>query len=59
MRRQAVKDGPTHLLRLGDADRSAWLDRRQPSPEERANRWLYLLLVIDGQLAGQPGSRPE
>jgi hypothetical protein len=57
--RQAVKDGLAHLLRLDDADRGAWLDRRQPAAAERANWWLYLLVVIDGQIAGQPGPRPE
>jgi hypothetical protein len=57
--RQAVKDGLAHLLRLDDADRGAWLDRRQPAAAERTNWWLYLLLVIDGQIAGQPGPRPE
>jgi hypothetical protein len=60
--RQAVKDGLAHLLRLDDADRGAdrgaWLDRRQPAAAERANWWLYLLVVIDGQIAGQPGPRP-
>jgi helix-turn-helix protein len=30
VRRQAVKDGLTHLLRLGGAERGAWLDRREP-----------------------------
>jgi hypothetical protein len=62
MDRQAVKDGLTHLLRLGDAgrdaDRTAWLDRRQPPPGDRANWWLYLFLVIDGQLAGRLDRRP-
>jgi hypothetical protein len=56
--RQAVKDGLTHLLRLGAADRAAWLDRRQPPSRDRANWWLYLFLVIDGQLAGRPEHRP-
>ncbi len=53
-RRQAVKDGLTHLLRLGGDQREDWLDRRQPPPDERANWWRYLLLVIDRQLGGRP-----
>jgi hypothetical protein len=49
-RRQAVKDGLVHLLQLDEHQRRQWLDRRQPAPHERANWWLYLLLVIDQQL---------
>jgi hypothetical protein len=52
--RQAVKDGLTHLLRLGDIERGGWLDRRQPSPVHRANWWLFLLLVIDQQIRDHP-----
>lgn len=59
VRRQAVKDGLTHLLRLGAAERIAWLDRRQPPPDERANWWLYLLLVSDAQVGVQADGRPD
>lgn len=54
--RQAVKDGLTHLLRLDDAERAAWLDRRQPRPQD-ANWWLYQVLVVDGQIGDRPGER--
>jgi hypothetical protein len=59
VRHQAVKDGLTHLLRLGDAERVTWLDRRQSPPDERVNWWLHLLLVIDAQLGDQPAARPD
>jgi hypothetical protein len=52
-RRQVVKDGLVHLLRFDEHQRGRWLDSRQPAPNERANWWLYLLLVIDQQLDGQ------
>lgn len=58
-RRQAVKDGLAHLLRLDDDQRSGWLDRRQPAADAAANWYLYLLLVIDQQLGDQPGRRPD
>ncbi|NYF60072.1 hypothetical protein [Micromonospora purpureochromogenes] len=57
--RQAIKDGLTHLLRLGDDQRRDWLDRRQPVPSERVNWWLYVLLVIDQQLRHQPRRRAD
>ncbi|WP_156313252.1 hypothetical protein [Micromonospora sp. HK10] len=57
--RQAIKDGLTHLLRLGHSQRRDWLDRRQPAPRERVNWWLHLLLVIDQQLRHQPSRRPD
>ena len=59
VRHQAVKEGLIHLLRLGDVERVAWLDRRQPPPDERVNWWLYLLLVIDAQLGDRPAARPD
>jgi hypothetical protein len=49
-RSQAVRDGLVHLLQLGEQQRPQWLERRQPAPHERANWWLYLLLVIDQHL---------
>jgi hypothetical protein len=55
--RHAVKDGLVHLLRLQEHQRGQWLDRRQPAPQDRANWWLYLLLVIDDQLDNQPGQQ--
>jgi hypothetical protein len=58
-RRQAVKDGLFHLLRLDEHQRGRWLDRRQPAPNERANWWLYLLLVIDQQLDGQSSRQAD
>jgi hypothetical protein len=57
--RQAVKDGLTHLLRLGDIERAGWLDRRQPAPVGRANWWLFLLLVIDQQIRDHPDRAAE
>lgn len=47
-------DGLAYLLRLDLASREEWLDRHQPASEERVNWWLYLLLVIGSQIAGQP-----
>jgi hypothetical protein len=47
---RAVKDGLTHLLRLDDIERAGWLNRRQPQSADRANWWLYLLLVIDERI---------
>ncbi|MEV6266519.1 hypothetical protein AB0L64_05095 [Kribbella sp. NPDC051936] len=58
-RRQAIKDGLVDLLRFDDHRRGRWLDRRQPAPNERANWWLYLLLVIDQQMDGQSRRRAE
>lgn len=52
--RQAVKDGVTHLLQLGDVERVGWLDRRQPPPGDLATWWLYLFLVIDQQVRDRP-----
>ncbi|MEU5725925.1 hypothetical protein ABZ783_29450 [Micromonospora sp. NPDC047738] len=57
--RQAVKDGLAHLLQLDEHLRRQWLDRRQPAPRERANWWLYLLLVIDQQLRDLSGRRTD
>ncbi|MFB9237706.1 hypothetical protein ACFFWC_19455 [Plantactinospora siamensis] len=57
-RRRAVTDGLAHLVRLGDADRVAWLDRRRPDTRD-PNWWLFLLLVVDGRLGDRPGERPE
>jgi hypothetical protein len=57
--RQAVKDGLVHLLQLDEHQRRQWLDRRQPAPHERANWWLYLLLVIDQHLGDQSGRRAD
>lgn len=58
--RQAVKDGlVVHLLQLDEHQRRQWLDRRQPAPRERANWWLYLLLVIDQHLGNQSGRRTD
>lgn len=36
-----------------------WLDRHQPAPAERVNWWLYLLLAIGFQIAGQPAQHRE
>jgi hypothetical protein len=58
-RRQSFRDSLVHLVRLDDAGRQAWLDRREPAPPNRVNWWLYLMLVIDSRLQDQPGSRPE
>lgn len=55
--RQAVKDGLVHLLQLDEQQRWQWLDRRQPAPPDRANWWLYLLLVIDQHLGDQSRRR--
>lgn len=55
----AIRSGLRHLLRLEPAGRQDWLDRRQPEPSGRFNWWLYLLLVADGQIAGQPDRRAE
>jgi len=57
-RRQSVRDSLAHLVRLDDAGRRAWLDRRQPVAD-RVNWWLYLMLVVDAKLQDQPGARPE
>lgn len=57
--RQAIKDALVHLLQLDEHQRGQWLDRRQPAPHERANWWLYLLLVIDQHLRDQPGRRAD
>jgi hypothetical protein len=57
---QSVRDGLEHVLRLDDAGRQAWLDRREPVPADRLNWWLYLFVVIDGRLRDHPfGPRPE
>ena len=58
-RRQAIKDGLAHLLRLDDDQRGDWLDRRQPAPGERVNWWLYLLLVVDQQVRHQESRRTD
>ncbi|WP_214109242.1 hypothetical protein [Acrocarpospora catenulata] len=58
-KRQAIKDGLAHLLRLGDHERQRWLDRRQPEPSGRVNWWLYLLLVVDSYLSDRPRRRPD
>jgi hypothetical protein len=58
-RRQSVQNGLGHLVRLDDAGRQAWLDRREPVLADRVNWWLYLMVVIDGRLQGQPGNHPE
>lgn len=50
---QAVKDGLAELLGCDEGRRGRWLERCQPTPNERANWWLYLLLVIDQELNGQ------
>ena len=55
----AEADGLAHLLRLDPARREEWLDRHQPAPEERVNWWLYLLLGIGFQIAGQPAQHRE
>jgi len=52
-------DGLAYLLRLDPASREAWLDRHQPASEERVNWWLYLLLAIGFQIAGQPAQHRE
>ncbi|MBM0224250.1 MULTISPECIES: hypothetical protein [Micromonospora] len=57
--RRAVKDGLVHLLQLDEHQRRQWLDRRQPAPHERANWWLYLLLVIDQHLGDQSDRRAD
>lgn len=58
-RRQSVRDSLAHVVRLDDAGRQAWLDRREPVLADRVNWWLYLMLVIDAKLQDQPGARPE
>jgi hypothetical protein len=58
-RRQSVRDGLEHLVRLDEAGRLAWLDRREPVPAERVNWWLYLMLVIDDRLQNQPAAHPQ
>lgn len=57
-RRQSIRDGLEHLLRLTDDEREAWLDRRQPPAPDRVNWWLYLLLVIGGRIQDRPGQDP-
>ncbi|MET9269994.1 hypothetical protein [Kribbella sp. NPDC003557] len=57
--RHTVRDGLSHLLRLNEHQRERWLDRRQPAQQDRANWWLYLLLVIDDQLHNQPGQQTQ
>lgn len=58
-RRQSVRDGLEHLLRLPDDAREAWLDRRQPLVRDDAvSWWLYLLLVIDTRIRDRPGQSP-
>jgi hypothetical protein len=52
-------DGLAYLLRLDPASREEWLDRHQPASGERVNWWLYLLLVIGSQIAGQPAQHRE
>jgi hypothetical protein len=52
-------DGLAYLLRLDPASREEWLDRHQPASEERVNWWLYLLLGIGFQIAGQPAQQRE
>jgi hypothetical protein len=56
---QSIRDGLKHLLRLGDDDRRAWLDRRQTEGADRVNWWLYLMVVIDSRLRDQPARRPD
>jgi hypothetical protein len=58
-RRQSIRDGLEHLLRLDGAGRQEWLDRHQPGPADRVNWWLYLMVVIDGRLRDQPATRPD
>lgn len=58
-RRQAVEDGLVDLLRLDEHGRGRWLDRRQPAPTERANWWLYLLLVSDQHLDEQSSRQAD
>ncbi|MFE9658201.1 hypothetical protein [Micromonospora sp. NPDC006431] len=57
-RRQGVNE-LVHLLQLDEHQRRQWLDRRQPAAHERANWWLYLLLVIDQHLRDQSGRRAD
>ncbi|WP_406043242.1 hypothetical protein OG799_04115 [Micromonospora sp. NBC_00898] len=57
--RQAVKDGLVHLLQLDEHQRRQWLDRRQPAPRQRANWWMYLLLITDQRLGGQSHRRAD
>jgi hypothetical protein len=52
-------DGLAYLFRLDTASREEWLDRHQPASGERVNWWLYLLLVIGSQIAGQPAQHRE
>ncbi|TCC30528.1 hypothetical protein [Kribbella sindirgiensis] len=58
-RREAVKDGLVELLGFDERRRGRWLDRRQLAPNERANRWLYLVLVIDQELDGQSSGQAD
>lgn len=59
MRRQSIRDGLEHLLRLPDDEREHWLDRRQPPVQDRANWWLYLLLVIDARIRISTNPDPQ
>jgi hypothetical protein len=52
-------DGLAYLLRLDPASREEWLDRHQPASRDRVNWWLYLLLLIGSQVAGQPAQHRE
>jgi hypothetical protein len=58
-RRQVAGDWLVHLLGLDEDGRRAWLDRRQPAPNERANWWLSLLVGIDVQLDTQSGQQAD
>ena len=58
-RREVVTDGLVDLLGLDEHHRGRWLDRRQPAPNERANWWLYLLLVIDQHLDGRSSRQAD
>jgi hypothetical protein len=57
-RRQSVRDGLEHLLRLPGDEREAWLDRRQPPALDRVNWWLSLLAGIDARIRDRPAPDP-
>jgi hypothetical protein len=59
-RRETFNSYATHLLALSDAERAAWLDKREPEADpERGDWWSCLRSVIARRVGGGPAVAVE
>jgi hypothetical protein len=57
---QAFTSYATHLLPLSEAERVAWLDKREPDADpERTDWWTYLRSTVARRTAGTPTAKAQ